>query len=84
MTVSTVDVTDTWQQIATGVCTITIISTGNKRLLFNEIASDTGLYPTSPQGIEAQYRQDENKPTFVRSTSDGDEVWSIRVDEAGA
>jgi hypothetical protein len=81
MTISTVDVTDTWQQIAAGKCTITILTAGDRRLLFNEVASDTDLYPTEPGLAEAQYRQDEIKPTWVRSTASADQQWSIRVDE---
>ena len=76
---STVDVTTTFQQVATVACVISIKQLGTGALIFNELADDataTGYVPD----IVDQFQQTENKATWVRTTGEG---WQIVVDTAG-
>ena len=66
-----------WQQIASGIATFTVIKRGSGALLFNETASDTDAFTDSPRDLPWQYNQNETLDTYVRSTGDG---WQILVD----
>ena len=78
MAKSTVVVTDTWQQVATGAVVITVDVQGSSALLFNESATDVNALSSRPDA-EEQFAQNEALATFVRSDGDG---WEIQVDGA--
>lgn len=76
MAVSTVTVTDTYQQIATGAVTLTVKVKGAGSLLLNETATDTDAFEVNPD-VNEQILQNEAKSTFVRSDGDG---WVLHLD----
>lgn len=80
MAVSTVTVTDTFQQIGTGAIAITVAKKGTGSLSFNETASDTDALLSSPQRDE-QFIQNEAKATFVRASA-ANAGWVLHVDGA--
>lgn len=67
MAKATVQLTNTWQQIGTGVVTITVseIVGNNRRIAFNESATDTDALRFVPQ-ITDQFRQTEAKATWAK------------------
>jgi len=75
---STITVTNSFQQIATGAVTITIKKQGKGILLFNETASDVNANEATG-AAEDQFTQNEAKATFVRSPGSG---WVLLVDGA--
>jgi len=75
----TIVLTEDWQQIAAGVCVITILKSGSGSLLFNNIGSDVDALPILPN-IGDQFDQNQNRTVFVR-IKDGI-GWSVLVDEA--
>ena len=79
MATQTVTVTDTWQQIASGVCVITVKKRGTGgNLYFNEVASDVdSRYWDKPAG--KQFAQNEAIATWVKSSGTG---WVLVVDGA--
>lgn len=76
MALSTVTVTTSYQQIASGTATITVVNQGTGNLLFNETASDTNAL-ISNEMASSQFSQNEVKNTFVRGEGAG---WVVRVD----
>lgn len=78
MSLNTVNVTNTYVQVATGIVTITIEQAGRGNLMFNEIGSDVNALGTNPKAGE-QFLQTEAKATFVRSDGAG---WVLRLDGA--
>lgn len=76
MALSTITVTTTYQQIASGTATFTIVEQGKGHLLFNETASDTNAFVSNEEQF-SQFTQNEVKNTFVRGESAG---WVVRVD----
>ena len=75
---STVNITNTYQQIATGVATITVHKSGSGTLYLNETATDVNANNFKPDNSD-QYIQDEAKNTWVRSDGLG---WVLLVDGA--
>ena len=76
MAKATVEVTQVFQQVASGAAIITIATKGSGSLLFNEVASDDDAYRFSA-AKEEQFDQSSSVPTFVRATGDG---WVVIVD----
>ena len=76
MAKSTVVVTNSWQQVATGAVVITIESQGSDVILFDEAQNDATAYKSSSP-VGDQFQQSETVATWVRSDGEG---WVIIVD----
>ena len=76
MAKSTIEITQSYQQIATGPVIITVLRRGKGSLLFNDTPSDVNAL-TDRASITQQFTEDENRLTFVRATGDG---WKVIVD----
>ena len=76
MAKTTVTVTQTYQQVASGQCVITIKERGEGIIFFNETASDTNAYKLNPVP-EDQFQQTSSVQTHVKASGDG---WQIIVD----
>ena len=72
----TIEITQTWQQVASGKATFTAKTVGEGTLLFNDSASDTNAYRDKPNPGN-QYLEDETRDTYCRATGDG---WALLVD----
>lgn len=79
MSVETITPTVSWQQVSAVACVCTITRRGEGYLIFNESGSDEGELHLSPN-VGDQIRQDETKPTWVKTTDAG---WEVRVDRRG-
>jgi hypothetical protein len=67
------NVTTSWQQIATGICTITIQKYVPGTILFDEASNDaTALKNNGPS--MSQIVQNEDKPTFMKGLVSGSTV----------
>ena len=73
---ATINVTDTWQQVAVGQAVVTVERAGGKTLLVNEVASDVNASEFSLEKSD-QLWQNETLPTFIRSVSPN---WILTVD----
>lgn len=75
-----VTVTTGWQQIATGVATITILERApvGGRILINESGVDLAANVISPS-VGDQFIQNQDVPSFIRADNDG---WRVLVDGA--
>ena len=73
-----VTVTQNWQQIATGVVTVTILEKSKEggAVLLNEIASDVAAYRDYPEPGK-QFVQNQALATFIRAQHNG---WRVIVD----
>lgn len=71
-------VTTSWQQVASGIVTITIQKQGSGTLFFNETDSDVDANRFTAVSQD-QFVQDSAVPTWVRASQDG---WEILVDGA--
>lgn len=74
---ATIDVTQVWQQIATGTVAVSVVQVGVGTLYFNQTASDTDQLPITNALINEQFTQNETVPTFVRASGDG---WKVLAD----
>ncbi len=72
------EVTQAWQQIATGPAVFTIAADGEGAIIFNESEDDATAYTGTP-GNNAQFEQNAEVPTYVRATGNG---WAVVTDGA--
>ena len=79
MSVETITPTVSWQQVSVVACVSTITRRGDGYLIFNEAGSDADALHLSPN-VGDQIRQDETKPTWIKTTGTG---WEVRVDRSG-
>ncbi len=76
---TTVAVTNSWQQIASGEVLITIVQRGKGApILFNEIGDDANANSDAANPGDQFQQDDVLKDTYVRS--DGED-WVVLVDE---
>ena len=76
MAKATINVTTSWQLIASGAVAITVDTAGSKTLIFNEAASDTNATEFIAEKSD-QWIQDEAKATYVKSSHTG---WVLIAD----
>jgi hypothetical protein len=72
----TVTLTDSWQQVASGKCVITVLDDGNGAIFFNETATDVDALPIRAKNNQ-QFAQASGVDTFMKASGDG---WEILVD----
>ena len=80
MSKSTFIVTDSWQQISTGECVVTINTKGSGNIYFNESASDAATWFGNPDR-NSQFLQNDVVNTFVKCDN-GTDNYEITVDGA--
>ena len=76
MAKDTVTLTQTYQQVAVGAVSISIVKLGTGSVFFNEIASDVNANVYLPT-LESQFVQNESKNTFARTNG---QDWAILLD----
>ncbi len=76
MSKNTINVTSSYQQIASGAVVITVKTAGKGVLLFDENQNDSTAYRSSAP-VGEQFSQSQTVPTFIRATGDG---WVVIVD----
>lgn len=69
-------VKDTWTQVATGACVVTVIAGSKGIISFNESGSDVNALKDDAFRGD-QFLQNEAVATWVKASEDG---WSVLVD----
>lgn len=77
MAKNTVELTSSYQKIASGECIITIVRVGDGSIYFNDVGADTNAFQRSDAKLQPgdQFSETEPRDTFAKG--DG---WTITID----